>query len=248
MAQQMKGLQTSGVACSGQNRATAQPRNSAGKSFTQSPFGFLRSTWMSHQNRFWIKTKRALSKRGIDALQIYTLNSATGLWAQLKRIGRIFLCLVAIVCCVPLLSIAQQEDAQYSEFKAFLSASRPPIKIVRLTRSAVYYYYSLKRPITFEASIQSNTCYVKVESLFHTGPTNFDIVGMSYENYWHISEQGQVSVANRNPTVSGTNTVTEQTYRMQDNELEEVLGLGITYFDRQSIVWNRGALHSSNWK
>jgi hypothetical protein len=62
---------------------------------------------------------------------------------------------------------------------------------------------------------------------------------MSYENYWHISEDGQVSVANRNPTISGTNTVTEQNFRMLDNELEEVLGLGILYFDRKSLVWDK---------
>jgi hypothetical protein len=51
LVQQMKGFKTSGAACSGQNRATAQPRNSAGSFFTQLQFGNV--AFLHHRFDLW---------------------------------------------------------------------------------------------------------------------------------------------------------------------------------------------------
>jgi hypothetical protein len=130
----------------------------------------------------------------------------------------------------------------YQEFKAFLSEKRPPFLRVIYTRSKDYYFLQgkmLGKDVRYEASVQSNTSYVKeFGSPFLKDPSAYTVSGISQVDEWYIDQNGQVSVLNRDRAISGTNTPPESYVANLAFMLDETLCLGIYSLDRSSIVWS----------
>ena len=61
---------------------------------------------------------------------------------------------------------------------------------------------------------------------------------MSHNDFWHIDEGGQISVASRDAKIAGTNTTPKLLNDQRSYDLEETLDLGVIYLDRQTISWD----------
>lgn len=130
---------------------------------------------------------------------------------------------------------------QYSQFKSFLSKSRPPIKFVEISRSANLYMLNgvpYNSNVIYKASLQPKTYYIReIGNLFNSHTQTSLTAGMNQENYWFINDHNQVAVANRRADIAGTNTPPKQFNSEMDDVVKDVLNLGIENLDLPTMSW-----------
>ncbi len=133
------------------------------------------------------------------------------------------------------------QDLLYPQFKDFLSAKRPPIAYVELTRSSFFYSIKgkpLSNDVEYVASLQPDTYYIKeIGTLFEPGTTKYTVSGSSYLDTWYINENGQVTKLSRDPHISGTNAPPNKNILERMSLLEDALSFGIFLLDRKSVSW-----------
>lgn len=170
-------------------------------------------------------------------------------WAAFG-IRSVLLVMLALSVCVPCeadqaavtnsSATAPAPGSQYSQFREFMSPARPPIKFLLFRRSANQFLLNgrpIANDVTYEASFQSNTYYVKqLTSVFD--PTNAGpIGGSSYGNVWYINETRQVSVEGFSASTSAGNTPPDKLSGDLHDVVGEALNLGIAYLDLDSVKW-----------
>jgi hypothetical protein len=137
--------------------------------------------------------------------------------------------------------VSTNQDLHYSQFKEFLSGKRPSMAYVKGARSSLLYFNNGKpwtTDVEYVASLQPNTYYVKQLGTSYDPDTNkFTIAGASYLEKWYINEYGQVTIASRNPTISGTNTPVGQVVDDRRILIDEILNMGIFSLNSQSVLW-----------
>lgn len=149
---------------------------------------------------------------------------------------------LAVATLIALLSSYDAFGEEYAQFKSFLTASRPPVKFIRFSRSSSLYSLngnSIAKDVFYEASLQPGTYFIKESgNLWSHQKQDVSMAGMSHNEYWLINERNQVLVANRNPNVAGSNTPPETLNGTKYDMAEEALNFGINFLDRSTTSWS----------
>ena len=147
-------------------------------------------------------------------------------------------------------------QTEYSEFKAFLSSERPPLKLFKATHSALMYVNEgkwAKYDVPHEGAVQPGTFYIKMfgDGFAPLSEAPLETVGAGRTSDWSIDGNGQVAVGGPDPREEAASDPVQKKVENHIKIVEDILALGILYLDRGTISWSNNTFQAQtrdvNW-